>query len=118
MPQAPSNIQHPTSNNPPPTTSSGGGILGAWLRVDPPPAEGAEKTNQCAQADSPGPAEPLADQRRYHGRQQTNAVATGIHDGGGRPAAVPAELHGCSPERTFAQTQNPERERQQQDDPE
>src|SRR5687768_11442277 len=78
-------------------------------QVDSKPTNSTQRTDQSHNTQAQFPAETSADPRSDHGREQTNAISTCVHNGGCGPAPITAEINGHGPKGRFAQPQETER---------
>src|SRR5260221_3799728 len=89
-----------------------------FTRADSKPAQPSQDGDDCAHAESPPPTEVGAEPRCDHGRQEADAVAAGVHDGGGSAAALASEADGRRPKRGFAKPEHSQGNGETADDPE
>src|SRR5262245_31953135 len=98
--------------------SSFGRRLGAVpVGVDPEPERRGAQREGRGQRETSGPAESRAHQRGELWSKQASDVASGVENGGGAPAATPAESRRSRPERPLAQAGGGQRQGERQDDP-
>src|SRR5436190_1226804 len=85
---------------------------------DPEPADRAGQGDKRAESDSPHPPQFRAHPGSDHRREQADAVAARVHNGGRGATACSTEFDRCCPKCPFAQSEDAEREREPEHNPE